>query len=420
MLKAMMALCAAAALALPVSAKLSDDPTVWPNKWSSANSDDWLIQHHDQIKTLKPRVLVLNFANNRTPEQARAIVDGIIAAVAESSRYHGYKDPAAPVTLQYEVAKFVDLADRPADPRPAKDRLDGNSTNYPRLPGWTEGINFVYSDLFTQRFAEHYGYRDPRNPRRFLTLEDLVDQGLVNEVWFTAIQGNFGSPFESIEVKQAYDKDFHKIPGAWKQAGNGGSEGQPWIGRSLRIGFINSDRGPGCFMESLSHSFEANANCDIIPYLTKYFNEYAGFDLDKRWGLAPGDTRLYGHGGDPVDYPDPSTMVLKSGGETITVHNYFAIGGNVHYNPTGRHDYDLDNPEKVMCTIEHYRLHDGPNGQDIQELWDVSRFKRYNQLAGDCMGPWLVYWRQNMPGPNSPAKDDDGKPMKSWWPFLFY
>ena len=89
----------------------------------------------------------------------------------------------------------------------------------------------------------------------------------------------------------------------------GGSQGQPWIGRSLRIGFINSDRGIGCFMESLGHSMEGTANSDTIPYFTRYFNEYAGFDLDKRWGLAPGDDRLYGHGDDPVDYPTPTPSI---------------------------------------------------------------------------------------------------------------
>lgn len=405
--------CAAAFAALP------KDKTIWPNTTSSANSDEWLIKNHDKIQVLKPRVLVLNFSNNRTPEQAKAIVNKLIAAVAESSRYHGYANPSAPVTVQYEIAKFVDLADRPADPRATGDRLDGNSTKYPRVPNWTEGINFQYSDLFGPKFAEYYGYKDSKSGK-YLDLSELVNKGLVNEVWFLALQGNFGAPFESIEVKQTYDQNLKKIPNKWVQAGNGGSEGQPWIGRSLRIGFINSDRGVGCFTESLSHSFEGMANANAIPYFSKYFNEFAGFDLDKRWGFAPGDSRLYGHGDPGVDYPDPTTMVVTTGGERKTIKDFYAIGGNVHYNPSGRHDYDLDNPEKVMCTIEHYRLHDGPDGQDKKDLWDVSRFKRYNQVADDCMGPWIVYWRQNMPGPNSPAKDDNGKPMKSWWPFLFY
>jgi hypothetical protein len=30
-----------------------------------------------------------------------------------------------------------------------------------------------------------------------------------------------------------------------------------------------------------------------------------------------------------------------------------------------------------------------------------------------------VNWRQNMPSLDNKQKDDAGKPMKNWWPFLF-
>jgi hypothetical protein len=36
------------------------------------------------------------------------------------------------------------------------------------------------------------------------------------------------------------------------------------------------------------------------------------------------------------------------------------------------------------------------------------------------MGPWLIYWRQNFPGLKNRQKDDEVKPMKNWWVFLFY
>jgi len=32
----------------------------------------------------------------------------------------------------------------------------------------------------------------------------------------------------------------------------------------------------------------------------------------------------------------------------------------------------------------------------------------------------LVDWLQNFPGLDNRQKDDTGKPMKNWWPFLFY
>ena len=45
---------------------------------------------------------------------------------------------------------------------------------------------------------------------------------------------------------------------------------------------------------------------------------------------------------------------------------------------------------------------------------------RFETVAPDCMGPWLVYWRMNMPGLFNSAIDLNGMPMKNWWVFLFY
>jgi hypothetical protein len=44
----------------------------------------------------------------------------------------------------------------------------------------------------------------------------------------------------------------------------------------------------------------------------------------------------------------------------------------------------------------------------------------YDQLAPDCGGDFLVYWYQHMPGKDSAQLFDDGRPMLSAWPFLFY
>ena len=103
-----------------------------------------------------------------------------------------------------------------------------------------------------------------------------------------------------------------------------------------------------------------------------------------------------------------------------TFGGYQAVGGNVHFPPGARGDYDLVSNVPVISTIEHYRLHDGPDGKDLAEPWQMERFYRYSKFAPDCMGQWLVYWRQNMPGYDSPCLDDEGNPMKNWWVYLFY
>ncbi|QEH32292.1 hypothetical protein OJF2_07610 [Aquisphaera giovannonii] len=409
---------AAAVLAiLPPAPGRRDSGPVWPNAESRANSDPWIAANHDRIREMRPSVLVLNFVNGLSPAGARAQAERLAALLEEGSRYHGHADPAASAFLRYRVFKVVDLT----DPGHGRGRPLANSSAYPRVAGWDGGDfgNFRYAELFGGRFARRYGVADPDRPGAWLDLKGLVDRGIVHEVWMVCIHEKTGGPFESTEVKQAYDERSAKVPGRWVQAGNGGSPDQPFIGRSLRIAFLNAERGPGCALESLSHSMEGMASSGAIPYFTRYFNEYAGFDLKERYGLP--FRSLYGREpGTEVSYPAPTTLRYSWGGSSRTLDGYRPAGGNVHFMPSGRRDYDLDNPATVLSTAEHFRLGDGADGRDRAEPWTGERFARFRECAGDCMGPWLVYWRQNMPGLDNPARDDQGKPMKNWWPFLFY
>src|SRR5205085_503061 len=100
------------------------------------------------------------------------------------------------------------------------------------------------------------------------------DRGYVHELWLIAEHTPGLGAYESVEEKPVYDEHFARQGNQFVQAGNGGDADQPWTGRSVRIGFINASRGIGCFMESLSHSFEGTANARAIPYFTKYFHEF--------------------------------------------------------------------------------------------------------------------------------------------------
>src|SRR4051794_24427951 len=105
-LAAALVLLAAGGLSRAVAA--ADGPLVWPNARSRANSDDWLVKNHDRITQMRPRLLVLNFVNGLKPEEARGKVDRLIAALRESSRFHGYNQPDAKPFLEYQVDKLVD------------------------------------------------------------------------------------------------------------------------------------------------------------------------------------------------------------------------------------------------------------------------------------------------------------------------
>ena len=85
----------------------------WPNEYSQANSDPWLPAHHDAVRVLRPRVLVLDFHNEQTLQQVRRVAERQIEALAEGSRYHGYKDSDAEPFLQYQLVDVIDLTDKP-------------------------------------------------------------------------------------------------------------------------------------------------------------------------------------------------------------------------------------------------------------------------------------------------------------------
>lgn len=392
-----------------------DDPndlTIWPNTTSRANSDSWIADNHDKIRLMQPRILVINFSNEKENEYLLKMLGKIIDAVGESTRYHGYKDPHAPPFLKYKVFKYVDLRDA--------DKKVGNSSKVPFKAGMKSGFNIEYNRFFSDEFAKYYEVENKQKPGTYLRLDELVDRGYVHEVWFFAEHVKDFGAFEVVELKPVYDDQFRKVGNKYVQAGNGGDPEQKWMGRSLRIGFINPSRGIGCFMESLSHGIEGMANSGAIPYFTKYFKEFAGMNLRQRFPQFK-HSSFYALGpNDRIDYPDPKTAVIKIGDSTIILSNYVAYGGNVHFMPNGRFHYDLSNLQKVMSTIEDWRIGSGVNGEDMTTEWSIDAFKKYRDFAPDCMGPWLIYWRQNFPGLDNRQKDDNGKPMKNWWVFLFY
>ncbi len=362
---------------------------VWPNAESAANSDPWLIANHDRIRLMQPRVLVVNFVHGLGEAEARDKVEWLCRALGESSRWQGFRDPAAPAFLDYRIVHIADLT----EPRGTVDR---NSARFPRT---ADGVGFDYGALHEMRLYDG------------LRLDELAERGLINEVWLLADHTAHSAPWETVEVKRAYDYDFQP-QGFEPQAGNSGAHDAPWIGRSLRILFVNFARGVGCAMESLAHSLERMATCGALPYYERYFREFAMLDLDRRFGLPFESLYLCEH---PVAYPTPSSLQYRAGWRRRTVHDYVVAGGNVHFMPNGRDDYDLDNRAPVLSTIETWR-----QPGEVALPWTPDVLERYRELAPDCMGRWVVYWRQNMPGLDTTALDDDGRPMKNWWPFLFY
>ena len=158
-----------------------------------------------------------------------------------------------------------------------------------------------------------------------------------------------------------------------------------------------------------------------VPAVLPWFKPFGGFDLNTRYGLP--FTSLYGmgcSGNTCASYPTPSTASFKHGSTTYNVNPYEPGCGNVHFPPNARDDYDDFNTAQVLSSCQDFGRHSGAGGADAKTLVNNSTWSRYESLAPDCSGAFLVWWMQNMPGPGSGQTYADGSPMPGIWPFMFY
>lgn len=393
-----------------------DGPVLWPNDQSRANSDRWLVEHHDEIDVVRPRILVLNFVNGDTQGQAQDLAERVLAGLVESSRPRGYQDLDAPAAYQPELLPIADLRD---DAMAGAARV--NSAYYPREDP-VEGMwGLDYQALFSADFAARMNQLDPDDPEAgALDLCTLIDRGLVHEVW---IHGDGDHPdvsaAEILEHKPVYDADGNAT-GAWNRcAGNGCFDDEDEIpcARTVRVGWLNSTRGPGCFLESLGHGFESIGawNPEQVPQLSRDFVPFANYALDERYGLPVDSWYACPYDRPCLAYPSPTSVAYSLDGAAGTIDDYDAVCGNVHWAPNGRMQYDLLNAAPVSTSCKHFG-----DGAGEKDDFTNADFEPYRELAPDCMGPFLVWWRQNWPGPHTTKVRDDGTAMKSWWPFLYY
>ncbi len=400
--------------------------TAWPNQFSKANSDPWLVVHHDQVQVVKPNLLALLYANPGTLAGETALVQNVANGFAEGSRTQGFKNSGAAAQIQYQIS-VVDLRDGVGGrPPPPAGFPYQNSTLFPRKTEPDGSLRFDYAALFGSTYAANFGRPDPAHPGQFLDLCTLVNQGAVNELW---VVGSGDVPdAAALEVGGTmanYTTTGNIIPGSFSRCANGCVDGDvPFCGRTLRVGFVNYNRGPGCFLHSKGHDIESGFE-NSVPSLREWFRPFASFDLDTRYGVP--FSNVYGLCASPpcVAFPSPTHGRFLFGSTTYDVDPFDAVCGNVHFPPNGVRDYDYFNTiTQVRSSCTGFGRHAGSAGADASELiggsiplpWNMAPNTQY----GDCGGEFLVWWYQNMPGQASGQTFADGRKMKSMWPYLFY
>lgn len=435
------------------------DGLVWPNAVSFANSDPWIARNHQHLIKMRPKFLVINFANGIgaggndnvndgpfPPALVQAKAQSFVTALREASRHQPALNATAQPFLEPEIVKIVDLRDSNGH---------ANSNLFPRGPTDAQGYPEVgYYDLFSTRYAAYWGFQE--NGRN-LTLGEALDRGLFHEIIMLANQVDGRAPNPPSQVTghilevaftaQAYDAalvpladEFVKNGIAYDRqkadmakATSSDDNSMPWTGRSLRIYFMNAQRGAGCLMHSLGHEFEFRYNESRIyspgkayngmppnPYMQPLFRRYADFDMATKYGV--GFASLYA-GGDNYSYGTCGSgactnLHVMMPGPVGSIANYHPVAGNVHYPPGATHGYDYEPIDHVMSSMESFAKQGEAPVSFSKARWDY--ITADPTLDGDCGGKFLVFWYQNMPGLNTQARDTQGNPMRNWWPFMYY
>jgi hypothetical protein len=84
---------AAACAAPPAVSGGGDVSLVWPNSERRANSDPWLARHYDEIRQMRPNVLVLNFVNSLPAAEDRKQPEALFSVLREGSRSRLFPTP---------------------------------------------------------------------------------------------------------------------------------------------------------------------------------------------------------------------------------------------------------------------------------------------------------------------------------------
>lgn len=247
--------------------------------------------------------------------------------------------------------------------------------------------------------------------------------------------GNPVGVYEAVARAQAYDINLNPITGSFRNdAGNGGLNAPCAVTVRMMELLTTEARGVGCTMEGFGHGLEALASRGANPYLKANSDRFFNFNLQERYQL-PFDSQYDGFfcpGGIPdfscYAYPASNTLTLGVTGQNpdprpaVNFTHWGEGCGNVHFPPNGRSNYDFQNATPVLSTCENYGLRNGENKADRQTLYStaLSAKTSYDTLYPDCASGWAIYLFQSMPGFANQAMGDDGKPMKSWLPFLFY
>ena len=252
------------------------------------------------------------------------------------------------------------------------DREDRRPHRPPCAPGWpnpsstllptTPAGEFDPLALFSAQFAPRYGFPDPAQPARALSLCELYEQGLVNEVWIQDGEPGVRRPPLYLERKQIYDERGRAVAGAFAPCagGDGGCLDDILCGVTVRIAHLDPARGPGCDLEVRGWGIEGM--WDALPAWRADADAFLNRDFDRRFGVRfESWSRLCDQAGTPcVAYPTATSATGSyADGSAWTIEPFRQGCGSTMFPPNATARWDVANQAPVDSRCAHFGLGDG-------------------------------------------------------------
>ena len=298
---------------------------IWPNAQSSANSDAWLVANHDAISAMRPRVLGVNFVHGLSEAEARAQLETLAAVLRESSRPHGYADPDAPPFLEYEIGEIADLTEPRGKLRPQLGPLPARARRR-RLR-----LRRAVPD------AAAGGARGARRGQRG------VAAGRSHRA-----QRAVGDGRGEMHLRRAFPADRPHAPRRQLR------RAPRAVDRPLAADPVRQLRARRRLRDGEPRPL-AGADGDVRgdPVLRALLPRVR--DARPRPPLRAAVGVAVSQGQRARRLPDADVAEVPPGWRRHRLEDYVAAGGNVHFMPNGRFDYDLDGGGPVLSTIETWR-----------------------------------------------------------------
>jgi hypothetical protein len=349
----------------------------------------------------------MDLANTANPMPA---IQKHIDAIANSTSFHKFNTAGVQPAVVYQLQKIVKASS----------------------PNYTEWNSQAFADSNIQ-------IKDPANPSGpNLTLCQLFEKGIINEVWCMATQSQTKCG-ETQETKVVYtnaDPPAKASPMRIVGASNGDNVTNLNCKVSIRIIDFNTSRGTGCHQHAMAHAWERYMDVSAIPLLRKQAGRFLNWDLRTRVA-APFDnfySACNSNGSQLTDCIVWDSQIAVHNGPSAARNVVFNISdmsggcGNGHFyaNTTGTYSYDANTPDPtVLSSCEHYGMHDGAGGKDMtttytNKMTDTYASQQTGSSDDDCGGHGTSYLYQNFPSYGTAAKNDDGTAMHNWWVYLFY